>query len=455
MTTLKSRLEGYGLTEDGIAAALGPVPNRDAAALHVRRPNVDAACASLVRLFVLGEEVAADALPLPVAELEEAGLVERDRLVRARLRLTPSEGLLLAHDGEDNVTAPDYVGGVNNATRTLATLTIREPVNRALDLGTGCGAQALLTSRHAATVVASDVSPRAVEIAGLNARLNGIELELREGSWFEPVGDERFDLIVSNPPFVISPDSSFVFRDAGLEGDAVSRNVVRAAAAHLNDGGYATILCNWICRSGDESWRPLEAWVQESGCDALLLAHEPVEPFSYAALWNEPLRGDREAYAEGVERWLAYYEREEIASIGIGAVVLRRRQGESRRRGFDLQQPATGDAGPHLLRLFAALEAPLLDDDALLASRYHLVEGHRLEQSLGFDEGGYRLTAVRMTLDHGIGLTATIDSAVVPVLLALDPTRPLREVLSEVDVDAAVAILAIRDLLERGFVERS
>jgi predicted transcriptional regulator len=74
---------------------------------------------------------------------------------------------------------------------------------------------------------------------------------------------------------------------------------------------------------------------------------------------------------------------------------------------------------------------------------------------LGFDEGGYRLTAVRMTLDHGIGLTATIDSAVVPMLLALDPTRPLREVLSEVDVDAAVAILAIRDLLERGFVERS
>ena len=112
---------------------------------------------------------------------------------------------------------------------------------RALDLGTGCGAQALLASQHAEEVVATDVNGRAVEIARLNARLTGIELDLREGSWFEPVGDELFDLIVSNPPFVISPDSAFVFRDAGLVGDAVSRNVVRGAAGRLRVGGHATI----------------------------------------------------------------------------------------------------------------------------------------------------------------------------------------------------------------------
>ena len=455
MAGVKSRLEACGLTEDEIPAALGPVANLDAVALHLRRPDVDVGHASLVRLFVLGEDVPAETLPLPAAELEEAGLVEYNGgLVHATLRLAPAEGFLLAHDGEDHVRERDYVGGVNNATRTLSTLTIREPVARALDLGTGCGAQALLASRHAKAVVASDVNPRAIEIAGLNARLNGIELELREGSWFAPVGDDLFDLIVSNPPFVISPDSSFVFRDGGLDGDAVSRNVVRGAAAHLRDGGYATILCNWICRNAAETWQPLEEWVDGTGCDALLLAHEPVEPFSYAALWNEPLRRDREAYASGVERWLDYYEREGIAAIGIGAVVLRRREGNNRCRGFNLERPATGHAGGHLLRLFAALDAPIVSDDAFLDGRYRLADGHSLDQSLRFENGRYSLDGVRVTLDDGIGLTATVDATTLPLLFALDPAQQLRNALAEADVSETTAVSAMRGLFEQGFLER-
>ncbi len=456
MAAIKSRLEACGLTPDGIAGALGPVPNPEAVTVHLRQPNVDPGLASLSRLFVLGEDVPSAELPLPTAELESEGLVELDGdLVRALLRLTPSDGFLLAHDGDEHVRDSDYVGGVNNATRTLSTLTIREPVGRALDLGTGCGAQALLATRHAETVVATDLNPRALEIAALNARLNGLELELREGSWFEPVGDDLFDLIVSNPPFVISPDSSFVFRDGGLEGDAVSRNVVRGAAARLREGGHATVLVNWICRDERDTWRPLEAWVDGTGCDALLLAHEPVEPFAYAALWNEPLRGDREAYASSVERWLEYYEREGISGIGIGAVILRRRDGEQRIRGFDLDQPSTGSAGQHLLRLFDALDVADLDDEALLERRYVLADGHRIEQVLRFDEGNYSLAGVRMTLDDGVGLAATLDASVLPLLFALDPAEPLRRAVAQSGVTEAAATAAFRTLLERGLVERT
>ena len=118
MTELKKRLEAAGLNQLAIAAALGPVPNREAVEAHLRR-RVDT---SLVELFVLGEPVAAGKLPVPAEELEAAGLVVRDgELVRAPLRLTPHEGLLLAHDGEELVRRTDYVTGVNNATRTLAT----------------------------------------------------------------------------------------------------------------------------------------------------------------------------------------------------------------------------------------------------------------------------------------------------------------------------------------------
>jgi methylase of polypeptide subunit release factors len=456
MIALKRRLEAAGLNEDAIAAAFGSVASLEAADVHLRRLETDRGRASLIRLFVLGEAVPADSLPLAADELEAAGLVEREGdLVRSSFRLTPNEGLLLAHDGEERVREADYVGGVNNATRTLSTLTIREPVARALDLGTGWGVQALLASRHAETTIATDVNGRALDYARLNCDLNGIEVDLRQGSWFEPVVGESFDLIVSNPPFVISPDSSYVFRDSDLDGDAVSRDIVRGAAGHLRPGGHATILCNWICRSRDETWQPLEEWVGGTGCDALLLAHEPVEPFTYAARWNEPLHGDRKAYAAAVERWLDYYERGGIAALGIGAVVLRRREGENWRRGHDLSRPATGRAGAHLLRLFAAVDAPLGDAADLLGRRFRLVEGHRLDQSLRYARDTYELGTVRMSLDDGVGLVADVDASALPVLFALDPARSLGETIAEAKVDRDEAIPTVRRLYELGFLERA
>ncbi|WP_223172198.1 methyltransferase [Microbacterium sp. NIBRBAC000506063] len=100
----------------------------------------------------------------------------------------------------------DHVLGVGGATRTLAELVMPTPVERALDLGTGCGIQALLVSRHAGQVVATDISRRALAFAELNAQLNGVSnIVFRRGSLFEPVAGEAFDLIVSNPPFVITP----------------------------------------------------------------------------------------------------------------------------------------------------------------------------------------------------------------------------------------------------------
>jgi methylase of polypeptide subunit release factors len=456
MLTMKERLEDGGLTEEAIAAAFGPVPSREAAAVHLHRARNDGGRSALIRLLVLGEEVPAADLPVAAAELEAAGLAERDGdRVRTRLRITPYAGLLLAHDPDERVHEPDYVTGVNNASRTLAALTIRTPVSRALDLGTGCGVQALLASRHAEATVAVDVDPRAVRYAQLNCQLNDSAVDVRRGSWFEPVADETFDLIVANPPFVISPDSSYVFRDSGLGGDAVSRGVVRGAAAHLRRGGHATVLCNWICRNRDETWEPLADWVDGTGCDALLLAHEPVQPFVYAARWNEPLRGDPEAFATAIERWLDYYEREGIAAIGIGAVVLRRRDGNNIRRAFDLSAPASERAGGHLWRLFAALDALPADDGSLLRGRYRLVDGHRLDQSLRYEQGDYTAAGVQMSVGDSVGLVAPIAATVLPLLFALDPERPLHDAVADTGTDPAEAARTIRQLHKLGFVERA
>ena len=155
-----------------------------------------------------------------------------------------------------------------------------------------------------------------------------------------------------------------------------------------------------------------------------------------------------------VQRWLHYYEQESIAAIGIGAVVLRRRKGENRCRGFDLERPATGHAGAQLVRLFNAMDAPAVDDDSFLEGRYRLVDGHNLEQSLRFENGRYGVQGVRVTLGDGVGLTATVDPATLPLLFALDPSKPLRSTLTEADVCGDAAVPALRGLFERGFLER-
>jgi hypothetical protein len=335
---------------------------------------------------------------------------------------------------------------------------VRRPVERALDIGTGSGVEALLATRHAAHIVATDVNPRALRLAELSAQLSGVSLDLREGSLFEPVEEERFDLIVANPPFVISPDTALVFRDSGLPGDEICRDVVRGAAAHLRAGGFATVLCNWICRGPSERWEPLLPWVEGLPCDVLLVAHGVVDPFRYASRWNEALRKDPQAYAAAVGRWLDYYEREGVVGIGIGAVVLRGREDgrPGRLHAFAAGASATGAAGEHILRIFEAgdLLARLPDDASLLDERFALVPGHRLEQTLVYGDE-YGVAGVTMSLADGIGLVAEIEPALVPLLFTLTPEQTVGSCAEEAGLAPAEVVPTVRRLLERGFLRQA
>ncbi len=453
MHDLGAKLRQAGLNELALAELVGAAWSGEDVPLVLDRYRADDPRAPLVRAFVLGEQVDAATLPVPAGELVAAGLLEVDGgRARARVRLSPFRGLLVAHDR--GIEQADAVTGVNAASRTLATLTVRRPVERALDLGTGSGVEALLAAAHAASVVATDVNPHALELAELSARLNGVSLDLREGSLFEPVAGETFDLIVANPPFVVSPDTEFVFRDSALPGDAICREVVRGAAAHLRPGGFATVLCNWICRSPQERWEPLAEWVEGLDCDALLLMHGAIEPLHYASRWNEPLRGDPAAYGRAVGRWLDYYEREGVAAVGIGAVVLRGREGPGWVHGFAATRPAAGSAGGHIVRLFEAADrlARLGDDAELLDERLGLVRGHRLDQRLVFGDA-YEVAGVTMSLGEGVGLVAEIEPEVLPLLFELTPEETVRAAALAADVDPVGAVPTVRRLLEHGLLE--
>src|SRR5699024_9469965 len=154
------------------------------------------------------------------------------------------------------------------ASTTLNSWTPRTSVARALDVGTGSGVQALHLSGHAETVVATDLSERALRYAEFNAALNGADWDLRSGSFLDPVAGETFDLIVSNPPFVITPRAEGVpryeYRDGGAAGDAVVAALTKGVGAHLAPGGTAQLLGNWETREGQD-WRDrVGEWVAES-----------------------------------------------------------------------------------------------------------------------------------------------------------------------------------------------
>jgi methylase of polypeptide subunit release factors len=342
---LRDALAGASYTFDAVGDLLGTTGQlalaRNETTPALRRTTDGSPLATLVRLFLLQTEVdrvhADRALPGLVDALVAGGmLVASGGEVRALLDCRPYadddhdwwvvSDLTPGLDGQVIRVATDHVLGVSSASTSLAQLTLREPVARALDLGTGCGVQALHLSGHADEVVATDVNPRALAVTAFNAALNDVRVEIRDGSLWEPVADDRFDLVTTNPPFVISPATAerLVYRDSGLPGDQVVEAIVRGAPAHLTDGGWCQVLANWAIAT-DRPWDDrLAAWL-DPGCDALVVQREVLDPASYVELWlRDAGRHGQPGYLEAYDAWLGWFGTQGIEGIGFGWINLRR-----------------------------------------------------------------------------------------------------------------------------------
>ena len=453
----KLLLEQADAMKDAMSPPLRVNPRLDVD-LHARRlVDERSRPATLVKLFLLGESVAAgDAAsalePVETDALVQMGLAELDEnLVRPLARVSSHEGVLVASDVVTRPDRPDFVTGPSPSAQRVERLTIRKPVRTALDLGTGSGVQALIAARHSERVVGVDVNERGLAFARFNAELNRVtNIDLREGSWFEPVGDERFDLIVANPPYVVSPDNEFLYRDGDLAADAVTQHLLRGVPAHLEEGGFAHVMGNWT-HGRDEDWRaPVEAWLAGSGCDALLLKYVTIDPVAYAAQWNRLLLAQgREPFLSAVDRWLDYYRREGIGAITEGMVVLRRRSGGSTWvRAIEVPGEPGGPAGDHVLRLFEARDRrdELADDDALLAAQLDLAPA--LQASWRAEGPGLGQRQARIQLENGVGFAAPVSAALAERIASLDGSRRLGDLVGEDHESVA----ALRRLFALGLV---
>nr|WP_206314676.1 methyltransferase [Streptomyces coryli] len=393
-------------TVDGVLEALGAPAyaalGRGETVPAERATRGGGGLAALVRLFLLQRPVEREAAAetLPVDDCLAGGwLVAEGGDVRAAVDVRPYGG----PDGQDWFVVSDLgcavggaagarggadvVLGVGGASMTLAGLTVRDKGVRALDLGAGSGIQALHAAAHAASVTATDLNPRALGFTRLTLGLSGAAAaDLREGSLFEPVAGESFDLIVSNPPFVISPGRRLTYRDGGMRGDDLCRALVEQAGAYLAEGGYCQLLANWEHGAGD--WRERVArWVPD-GCDAWVVQREVQDVAEYAELWLRDA-GDRPGtpeYAERYDAWLEEFASRGTRGVGFGWITLRKSGAARRDAALTLEE------WPH------AVEQPLGDevrahfarqdflrgvgDDSLLATKF-VMGGDVVQEQVG------------------------------------------------------------------------
>lgn len=482
--------------------------------------------AVLTALFMLGEPVPASALDAALPRTTAAGATaiglvgEPDGAgcVRALVDLRPHEAVddagevrwWVASDLGELVTgralAPDHVLGVGGAGLTLAGLTPRTPVRTALDLGCGCGIQTLYLLRHAEHVVATDISARALAFTAFNAALAGVSitgapgagsdiapssgldseagaasapdtasgvghLELLHGSLLEPVAGRRFDLIASNPPFVLTPPA---VREAGLPlmeyrdaGGPILPALVAGLGEHLEPGASAVMLGNWEHR-GAGSWRDaVAAWLPE-GLDAWILERELQDPVEYATMWLRdggltPER-DPEAFDAALEAWIDDFEARDVRGVGFGYLIVHRPRcpREPWRLLEEVTTSGQGVLGPHVAEVLEVRERLAGLDDEAVADLCPLLASDVTEER-HLIPGAAEPTVILLRQGGGLGRTLQASTAVAALAGVADGELSVGQVasavaaLSELNAADAAALRAemveaARHLLTMGFL---
>lgn len=482
---LRDALLGASFTVDGLLDLLGAPAYaalaRSETVPALRATRGDTPLETLVRLFLLQQPVplACVADVLPAEDCVEAGWLTRvgGDEVAASVDIRPYGG----SDGQDWFIVSDLgcavggaggigsrdegvVLGVGGASTTLAGITVRTPVQSALDLGTGSGIQALHAAQHATRVTATDLNPRALHITALTLALSGAPAaDLREGSLFEPVADDTYDLIVSNPPFVISPGARLTYRDGGMGGDDLCRTLVQQAGARLRDGGYAQFLANWQHVEGEDWQDRLRSWVPR-GCDAWIVQREVQDVTQYAELWLRDAgdhRVDPAEYQARYDAWLDEFEARKVKAVGFGWITLRRTAAAEpsitvEEWPHSVEQPL-GDA---VRAYFERVDYLRAHDDAALLAGHFTLAAEVVQEQVGLP-GAEDPEHVVLRQNRGMRRATKVDTVGAGFAGVCDGTLSAGRILDAIAQLVGEDPVLLRDrtpaqirlLVEQGFIE--
>lgn len=424
----------------------------------------------LAKAFFLGTAVEAETANalLPdgfVRSCLQSGLLTQDGTdYRPTAIVAPVGTALLASDLQriEYQDEEQFVPALCDAALHLNAVAIRQRVGKTLDLCSGFALHGVLSCPHSETVVASDLNPRAAAFARFNAALNGFEnLRAVTGSLFEAVKGERFNLILANPPFVISPDAVTTYRFNPIELDGFVRQMLSQAADYLEEGGILQTICEWVEVQGQDWQDRLRRWLADSGCDAWILPANRQLPASYARNTLAQTISDEAELAAQQTKWENYFQEQRVEAIQGGFLFIRRRAGKNWFDVTQLTKPIRQPIGDAIARGFSNRDLALSDDeDALLASRLTVADGLRQVETSHWKEFRWQRDSIVLHLDDGLPVSIGIDEYVRTLLEMFDGSRPVLECLDRFANQVGLAIetgrkqgtAMVRSLLKNGIL---
>ncbi len=422
---------------------------------------------TLLELFFLEKAVARKRFEASLsdtarADLLAAGLVVEDGgdLV-ASVLLVPVGDLLIAGDRYQKMPAEmqaEHVLSVNPPARLLANFTVRKPVSRLLDLCAGNGIQALAASASADEVIATDLNPRALKFSAFNAALNGIgNIESRCGAGFAPVAGEKFDQIVCNPPYILTPEQRYMCTDNTMALDGFCKSLLDQAPAFLEEGGLLQMICEWV-ETEKQGWRErLSEWFVGNHCDAWVICSGYSSVAEYVTRRSQQTLADPEAKDSSKSSdWLAYFRSHGVTGIRSGFIQLRRRQGKNWRSFTSLGERTRGAVGD-------SIAAGLVWRDRYLGLADARVLDLRPRPVADLSELPAQQAApgsARLVIGSGLPVSFLASPGVRSMLRAMDGTRSVADVCDTLARQAGVPLehaqaegcSVVRELLSQGLL---
>jgi len=209
-----------------------------------------------------------------------------------------------------------------------------QPRGRVLDLGCGSGIQGIMASSFATEVVGVDVNPRAIRFSRFNAQFNGVRnIRFVQGSLYEPVKGQQFEVIVANPPFIpAATQNRLLYRDGGASGETILSQIITESANHLTKEGKLFTVTDLFDLEKYE--KKLSCWWKGGPADILVLKGAIVPKFYYAYGHIRP-HLSYSNYVQELDCWLQCLKNKN--SIAQGFIVIYRRP-KGRESSFHLQE---------------------------------------------------------------------------------------------------------------------
>lgn len=381
-TVLREHFLRSGFTEEAIRQRLDIQPGKelDLVALSSRppaRPKVGDGLDALIYLFVIGESLpASDAeslFPPPV----------RDALSRTRLILTdpadanrciasvamyPIRDLFIASDRWNNPDHtqremfPDIVyPALTKSAKQFIDFTSYEPCDDFLELCAGTAPAALLASRSAKNIWATDIAERSIDFAKFNAALNGIQnVNILQGDLYQPVEGRIFDRIAAHPPYVPVLRPAEIFYGGGEVGEEITQRIVEGLPSKLKPGG------RFYCRTmgTERPGRSFESRVREwlganhAEFDVALFTLQSFEPRQFALEETLAKNGGRDQYAQ----WEKLFTKNDVRGLLLGVVIIQRIIGQ--RPAFTIRRTIRSNTPASALEWAMVWEAQMLSEGA-------------------------------------------------------------------------------------------